>query len=106
MLLENETPFEVWLTAQIFEAKIEDDSKREKWTGLYFLASDKQVYFALSILERLILPDEIEVNYRVQLMHSSTELCTKIIDRLLEESEIQVALFNPQKQFIYHMNLP
>lgn len=106
MPLESETPFEIWLTAQIFEARIDDDSKREKWTGLYFLASEKQVYFALSILERLILPDEIELGYRVQIMHSSTEFCNKIIDKLLEENEIQIAAFNPQKQFIYHMNLP
>lgn len=104
--MNDETPFDVWLTAQLFEANLFEDCKREKWNGLYFLASDKQVNFALSILERLILQDETEKKYRLEIQNASAEYCTQIIDEMLLEFERQTAAFNPQKQFIYHCNLP
>ena len=102
----NETPFDIWLTAQLFEANLFEDCKREKWNGLYFLASEKQLNYALFILERLILPDETERHYRLELQNASTEYCAEMIDGMLLEFERQTASFNPQKQFIYHCNLP
>lgn len=101
-----ETPFEVWLISHIFEAELIEDFKREKWTGLYFLASEKQTNFALSILERLILPDDIEMGFRLKMRGASGEYLNKIIDELLAELERQTAAFDPKKQFIYHCNLP
>jgi hypothetical protein len=104
--VNDETPFDVWLTAQLFEANLSDDCKREKWNGLYFLASDKQLNFAYSILERLILQDEQDMRYRLELQNASAEYCTEIIDEMLLEFERQTASFTPQKQFLYHCKLP
>lgn len=106
MKLDSETPFEVWLIAQQFEANLHENCLREKWNGLYFLASEKQVNYGLSVLERLILPDEVEKGYRLKIQNASGEYCKKIIDELLQEFDRQTAVFNPQKQFIYHCNLP
>lgn len=101
-----ETPFETWLIGHIFEAQQIDNIKRERFTGLYFLASESQVNFANSLLERLILPDEIDLGYRLKIQSASDVFCREIIDELITEFERQTAMFDPKKKFIYHVNLP
>ena len=99
-----ETPFETWLIGHIFEAEQTREAIKERWTGLYFLASEKQTNLADSLLERLILPDNEMEGYRLKMRGASVEHCKAIIEELFAEFERQTAVFNPAKQFQYYQN--
>lgn len=97
-----ETPFETWLIWQIFEVEQLDAKERERWTGRYFLATDKQKTYASTILERLILPDQELLNFQLKLNGASVEYCAEIIDELVTEFETQGMAFDPLKRLKYY----
>lgn len=102
--MENESEFEAWLIVAQFEAHLLREVQKERFTGLYFLASSDQRAFALSLLERLILPDNELKGYLTDLAGASVEFAGKIIDRLLAEFEAQSAAFDPMKRLKYYQN--
>lgn len=100
-----ESPFEMWLIAACFEARILKELEREnRWSGLYFYATDEQKYLALSLLERLILSDEDIQNFRLHIERASVEHCSKIINHLFQLFDEQVAAFDPVKRLKYYQN--
>lgn len=90
-----------WCEAAMFEAELHFEYLQGRWNGIYFEATEQQKTFALSVLERLILPDNIEKWYIQEINSASVEYCAKLINRLQSEFDSQTTAFNPQKQFIY-----
>ena len=78
------------------------DTEAQRWTGRYLLASKEQVNFANSLLERLILPDEVLRGHITDLAGASVELAGKVIEKLLEAFMEQEVALNPVSRLKYY----
>jgi len=90
--------FLAWLDWKSFEADLIFQAQKTHWEETEGLAKQGQINFIWNLIDQCTMSDEELNKYKVELNCINKERASEIINQLMERSNFETSLQNPNKQ--------